>query len=821
MTSPTAQRSDFSIDVLGRFVCNGLDEALRNTDTTLRPDARPFDIIVVGAGSFGPVVAQHLFAVDRAHRHRVLVLEAGPVAVAEHVQNYPMLGLGVPSATSIADLRGAGQATVAREQVWGLAWHSSVKFPGLAYCVGGRSAYFGGWSPRLLDSELPAAAWPAGVTADLKARYFDEAGRQIGVDETNDFIYGVLHDALRRRIHKGIKDGKVNAAVSLASLPDHPGVGRNGPPKREQLLDMLQMADDPKLSDQDLLNLLKLEAPLAVQSRTRPGFFPFNKFSALPLLIRASRAAWTESNNDDVKRRLMIVPNCHVKRLVRSGAQVTAVDTSQGTIPLPPGGAVVLALGTIETSRLALLSFEGLPGYGLIGRNLLAHLRSNLTVRFSRSALGLDPAELQASALFVKGRANLGGTPAHFHLQITAAGLGPMGADSEAELFKKIPDIDTFDRFRTASDTEIVVTIRGIGEMEPQNPASSVTLDPEPDEYGVRRAFVSIAPSARDNQLWDAMDKAADDLANVLTGGGYEVLTPSGFVAVPAGTKASTVLPFGNRRDGLGTTHHEAGAAWMGDDPGTSVTTAQGRFHSVANAYVAGPALFPTIGSPNPMLTGVALARRLAEHLSPPVTEPPPPPDGFTLLFNGWNTDGWRMAGKGDFIVVDSTLESAPGSDLGMSWCKKTPMPANFVLRLEWLRWRQDDNSGVFVRFPDPDSKGYDNTAYVAVHFGFEVQIDELARPDGLPLHRTGAIYDQPGQLFSQQPARPPGEWNDMEVRVEGQTYTVRLNGVQVSQFHNSDPNRGLPSTPQAPSYIGLQAHTGRVAFRNIRYKAL
>ena len=45
--------------------------------------------------------------------------------------------------------------------------------------------------------------------------------------------------------------------------------------------------------------------------------------------------------------------------------------------------------------------------------------------------------------------------------------------------------------------------------------------------------------------------------------------------------------------------------------------------------------------------------------------------------------------------------------------------------RLQWLRWDQWGNSGVFVRFPNPNTKGYNNTAYVAIDFGFEVQIDE------------------------------------------------------------------------------------------------
>ena len=70
-TSPTPQYTDFSKDVLGRYICNGLDEALRSTSG--RPDARPFDIIIVGGGSFGGAAAQHLLYNDLFHNHRILV----------------------------------------------------------------------------------------------------------------------------------------------------------------------------------------------------------------------------------------------------------------------------------------------------------------------------------------------------------------------------------------------------------------------------------------------------------------------------------------------------------------------------------------------------------------------------------------------------------------------------------------------------------------------------------------------------------------------------------------------------------------------------
>ncbi len=69
--------------------------------------------------------------------------------------------------------------------------------------------------------------------------------------------------------------------------------------------------------------------------------------------------------------------------------------------------------------------------------------------------------------------------------------------------------------------------------------------------------------------------------------------------------------------------------------------------------------------------------------------------------------------------------------------------------------------------------------------------------------------------------ARPPGKWNDYEIRVRGQDYTVLLNGQQATTFTDTDPGRGMPTTAEVPAYLGLQAHTGRVWFRRIRISVI
>ncbi len=823
----STERTSFTKDVQGRYLCNDINEV----NAWKSSGGRPFDVIVVGGGTFGAAIAEHIWFRQKQTGGglRTLVIEAGLFTVPEHVQNTGIQGFADP-AVPFSLNENAPQPEPPRNEVWGVPWKSPIPFKGLAYAVGGRSVYWGGWSPRLLDEEV--TTWPAQTVADLNTRYFGESSRQIGVDETNDFIFGELHNALRQRLFDNL--GAVAAAIPLSELPPAPLL--KGGEQQADLLDLLGLSSTGTLSTDDLKNMLKLEAPLAVQARApHAGFFPMNKFSTVPLLMKAARTAVSDSNGDDAKKEFMILTDAHVLSLRKAQTatgswRVTGVDTSNGFIELAPGGVAIIALGTLESARLALVSFDGtgIPTQPLMGKNLIAHVRSNLVFRVPRAAIpGLAPTtnELQTSALFVKGRATRsnGDLLGHFHLQITASGGGNT-IGSEDELFRKIPDVDFFDQLRTSTDTHVAIAIRGIGEIAAadfNNPAahpSRVDLDASTDEYGVRRAFVTLTATQRDNDLWAVMDATMSQVANVFANGQPLQLIQSGPGGVPA-------------HDGLGTTHHETGTLWMGTDPTKSVTDPDGRFHHTENLYAAGPCLFPSIGSPNPMLTGIAVARRTGDHIiTPPAFVADP---GFELLFDGVTFGDWKMStirnqpghdNPGTFVIRRGAFEAHPGTDLGMLWLTR-PAPARYVLRLEWMMTAPDDNSGVFVAFPHPEQQNYDNTAYVGINFGFEIQIDELARPDNAPIHRTGAIYSFKGPTDGPLIVHPVGEWNDYEITVDGQDFTVALNGQIVNRFHFTgdpqSPQRGLPSTPQDPRFIGLQTHTGQVLFRHIQWKAL
>jgi choline dehydrogenase-like flavoprotein len=61
---------------------------------------------------------------------------------------------------------------------------------------------------------------------------------------------------------------------------------------------------------------------------------------------------------------------------------------------------------------------------------------------------------------------------------------------------------------------------------------------------------------------------------------------------------------------------HHIGTTRMGVDPRTSVVDPDCRVHGVDNLYIAGASVFPTSSQANPTLTVVALALRLASHLT-------------------------------------------------------------------------------------------------------------------------------------------------------------------------------------------------------------
>jgi glucose/arabinose dehydrogenase/type 1 glutamine amidotransferase len=212
-----------------------------------------------------------------------------------------------------------------------------------------------------------------------------------------------------------------------------------------------------------------------------------------------------------------------------------------------------------------------------------------------------------------------------------------------------------------------------------------------------------------------------------------------------------------------------------------------------------------------------------------------PGSSGYRWIFDGTaeSLDGWRQAPGGSFqLQDDGSLRSQGG--LGMFWYAAEEFE-DFSLKLEFQDIAPGStraNSGVFVRFPDPRTPQEERPecgsatgaeAWVAIYCGHEIQIYD--GQSGEP-QKTGSVYNFDPVGLGDAGATAKGVWNEYEIRVVGQKYTIIRNGVVINEFENSPGKQssrgGDPSTDLRQflsGFVGLQNHGNNdlIEFRNIR----
>jgi hypothetical protein len=221
---------------------------------------------------------------------------------------------------------------------------------------------------------------------------------------------------------------------------------------------------------------------------------------------------------------------------------------------------------------------------------------------------------------------------------------------------------------------------------------------------------------------------------------------------------------------------------------------------------------------------------------------------GYEWLFDGTAASAadWRYAGDGGFDLARGLLTSRVGPTGGFGTLWYTPERfGDFSLRLQFRDDAPGDaraNSGVQVRFPALDApvagcpttfNGSEtgNLSWIAVNCGHEVQVNDSPEGGGNDPRKTGSIYGFADLDRAQARPTPKGVWNDLEIRVVGQHYTVIRNGVVINEYENVPgvPFPGRPNDPDSSSrglvgHVGLQAHGSApdvVSYRNVRIREL
>ena len=166
-----------------------------------------------------------------------------------------------------------------------------------------------------------------------------------------------------------------------------------------------------------------------------------------------------------------------------------------------------------------------------------------------------------------------------------------------------------------------------------------------------------------------------------------------------------------------------------------------------------------------------------------------------------------KYSGAGRFVRDGCTIKSVGG--FGLMYTKQD-YEAPYSLKLEWMM-PGDDNSGIFVGFPDTGA----NTVDTSINNGEEIQID----PTDNPAQTTGAIYLEQAADAAARDAvlKPAGQWNAYELIVRKDRIIVILNGVKINEWIDDDPVVG--SRHWAASACRCTASGDDVFFRNVRVK--
>jgi len=182
---------------------------------------------------------------------------------------------------------------------------------------------------------------------------------------------------------------------------------------------------------------------------------------------------------------------------------------------------------------------------------------------------------------------------------------------------------------------------------------------------------------------------------------------------------------------------------------------------------------------------------------------------GWVSLFNGMDLNGWKKNGDEKWIVEKGTiLCESTANKYGYLTTDKTYR--DFILRLKF-KGEAAGNSGVFVHSRiigiDPEH-GPDIE-------GMQVEVDPNTGK------HTGGLYESGGRGWVAMPtaegerALKSGDWNDLEVSLQGAHIITHLNGVKIVDY--TDP------TPKfTEGVIGLQIHTGgavKMRWKNIYVK--
>lgn len=480
---------------------------------------RQYDVIVIGSGVGGGILADQLADLGL----EVLVLEAGSYLTPTHVGNLP---------------RQHALAPRVDKHIWHL-WDefkvtNYANAPGSGYQggqgfnLGGRSIFWGGLIPRMSWWELET--WPQPV------RWFLE-----------DHGYALAEELLKRTQLDSDFQRQTRAELTRA-LPEYVVMG----------------------------------APMAVQhSIPRLNTVPAGVFSTADLLMESRLTGGPKGN-----QHLTVNLNHAAVQIITEGGRATGVVAHDLVADKPRtfrGRAVVLAAGTVESAKLALLSGLNDPS-GNLGAGITDH-----PIFFVHFGLPAGAPLYRADAA------------AKLLLQHRDAGTQAGPPRSWTHRYNVVVELGTdFNQGRFVDPDLLEAAIAARGNLML---CELVVLFDAPLLAG--NSLTQQGPSFVKPVVAMAEPPITGDEWNEINALSARVIQLLGGVPLPGGG-------LGLNRAPMGGVAHEVGTLRLGPE---GVVNEDLRFHAYQNLYACDLSVFPSSPAANPTLTLAALAMRLAEHL--------------------------------------------------------------------------------------------------------------------------------------------------------------------------------------------------------------
>lgn len=191
--------------------------------------------------------------------------------------------------------------------------------------------------------------------------------------------------------------------------------------------------------------------------------------------------------------------------------------------------------------------------------------------------------------------------------------------------------------------------------------------------------------------------------------------------------------------------------------------------------------------------------------------------EGFEMLFDGSHLDKWTETPAYE-ITPQGYLRANPDAKFGKNLYTKDQF-GDFVYRFEF-KLTPGANNGVGIRAPLGGDSAYQGT---------EIQILD----NDAEIYKNLKEYQYHGSAYGIIPAKregmkPIGEWNQQEIRVQGDRIKVTLNGVVIldgdlaeASKNGTMDGKSHPGLSRKSGHIGFLGHGSEVFFRNIRVKKL